>query len=130
MYHSEMVDRWVCARPTERILKSMGSSLKIIFHHLFLRLVFSVYSCYVFLFFYELLSYCSLLYFVLEFFLACIERDSLCCNIFVSSQEVFTRHKFFSNSKLTYTSASSGYPHSREMTELNSEYLESATVST
>ena len=30
---------------------------------------------------------------VLEFFLTCIERDSLCYNIFVSSQELCCRHK-------------------------------------
>ena len=70
---------------------------------------------------------------VLEFFLACIERDSLCYNIFVSSQELSCRHKPISNSKLTNSSASSGSPHSREITDpqpgLNSEYLESATVS-
>ena len=43
----------------------MGSSLKIIFHHLFfLRLVFSVYCCYVFLFFFEIFSDCSLLYII------------------------------------------------------------------
>ena len=43
---------------------------------------------------------------VLEFFLACIERDSLCYNIFVSSQELSCRHKPISNSKLTDPSAS------------------------
>ena len=52
---------------------------------------------------------------VLEFFLTCIERDSLCYNIFVSSQELSCRHKPISNSKLTGPSASSGSPHSREM---------------
>ena len=70
---------------------------------------------------------------VLEFFLACIERDSLCYNTFVSSQELSCRHKPISNSKLTDSSASSGSPLSREITDpqpgLNSEYLESATVS-
>ena len=45
---------------------------------------------------------------VLEFFLTCIERDSLCYNIFVSSQELSCRHKPISNSKLTDPSASSG----------------------
>ena len=30
---------------------------------------------------------------VLEFFLTCIERDSLCFNMFVSSQELSCRHK-------------------------------------
>ena len=34
---------------------------------------------------------------VLEFFLTCIERDSLCYNIFVSSQELSCRHKPISN---------------------------------
>ena len=38
---------------------------------------------------------------VLEFFLACIERVSLCYNIFVFSQELSCRHKHFSNSSLT-----------------------------
>ena len=52
---------------------------------------------------------------VLEFFLTCIERDSLCYNIFVSSQEISCRHKPISNSKLTDPSASPGSPHSREM---------------
>ena len=52
---------------------------------------------------------------VLEFFLTCIERDSLCSNIFVSSQELSCRHKPISNSKLTDPSALSGSPHSREM---------------
>ena len=70
---------------------------------------------------------------VLEFFLTCIGRDSLCYNIFVSSQELSCRHKPISNSKLTDPSASSGSPHSWEMTDtqpgLNLEYLESATVS-
>ena len=53
---------------------------------------------------------------VLEFFLTCIERDSLCYNIFVSSQELSCRHKptCISNSKLTDPSPSSGSPHSRE----------------
>ena len=37
---------------------------------------------------------------VLEFFLTCIERDSLCYNIIVSSQELSCRHKPISNSKL------------------------------
>ena len=54
---------------------------------------------------------------VLEFFLPCIERDSLCYNIFVSSQELSCRHNAISNSKLTDPSASSGSPHSREMTD-------------
>ena len=54
---------------------------------------------------------------VLEFFLTCIERDSLCYNIFVSSQEISCRHKPISNSKLTDPSASSGSPHTREMTD-------------
>ena len=55
---------------------------------------------------------------VLEFFLTFIERDSLCYNIFVSSQELSCRHKptCISISKLTDPSASSGSPHSREMT--------------
>ena len=70
---------------------------------------------------------------VLEFLLACIERDSLCYNIFVSSQYLSGRHKPISNSKLTDLSASSESPHSREMTDpqprLNSEYLELASVS-
>ena len=48
---------------------------------------------------------------VLEFFLACIERDSLCYNIFVSSHELSCRHKPISNSKLTDKSASSGSLH-------------------
>ena len=51
---------------------------------------------------------------VLEFFLTYIERDSLCYNIFGSSQEISCRHKPISNSKLTDPSASSGSPHSRE----------------
>ena len=56
---------------------------------------------------------------VLEFFLTCIERDQLCYNIFVSSQELSCRHKptCISNSKLTDPSASSGSPHTREMTD-------------
>ena len=56
---------------------------------------------------------------VLKFFLTCIERDSLCYNIFVSSQELSCRHKptCISNSKLSDQSASSGSPHSREMTD-------------
>ena len=54
---------------------------------------------------------------VLEFFLTCIERDSLCCKSFVSSQEISCRHKPISNSKLTDPSASSGSPHSQEMTD-------------
>ena len=70
---------------------------------------------------------------VLEFLLPCIERDSLCYNIFVSSQKLSCRHKPIYNSKLTDPSASSGSPHSREMTDteagLNQEYLGSATVS-
>ena len=45
---------------------------------------------------------------VLEFFLTCIERDSLCYNIFVSSQELSCRHKPISNSKLTDPSTTSG----------------------
>ena len=45
---------------------------------------------------------------VLEIFLICIERASLCYNIFVSSQELSCRHKPISNSKLTDPSASSG----------------------
>ena len=53
----------------------------------------------------------------LEFFLTCIERDSLCYNIFVSSQELSCHHKPISNSKLTDLNALSGSPHSREMTE-------------
>ena len=69
---------------------------------------------------------------VLEFFLTCIERDSLCYNSFVSSQELSCRHKPIYNSKLTDPNASSGSPHSRKMTDtqpgLNKEYLESATV--
>ena len=36
---------------------------------------------------------------VLEFFLTCIESDSLCYNIFVSSQELSCRHKPISNHK-------------------------------
>ena len=54
---------------------------------------------------------------VLEFFLTCIERDSLCYNIFVSSQDISCRPKPISNSKPTDTSPSSGSPHSREMTD-------------
>ena len=56
---------------------------------------------------------------ILEFFLPYIERDSLCYNIFVSSQKLSCRHKPIYNSKLTVTdpSASSGSPHSREMTD-------------
>ena len=54
---------------------------------------------------------------VLEFFLTCIERDSLCYNIFVSSQELFCRQKPISSSKLTDPSASSGSPQSWEMTD-------------
>ena len=45
---------------------------------------------------------------VLEFFLTCIERDSLSYNIFFSSQELSCCHKPISNSKLTDPSASSG----------------------
>ena len=45
---------------------------------------------------------------ILEFFRPCIERDSLCYTIFVSSQELSYRHKSISNSKLTDPSASSG----------------------
>ena len=53
---------------------------------------------------------------------------------FFSSQELSCRHKPFSNSKLTDPSASSGIPHSREMTDpqvpgLNSEHLELESVS-
>ena len=52
---------------------------------------------------------------------------------FFSSQELSCRHKPFSNSKLNDPSASSGTPHSREMTDpqpgMNSEYLELETVS-
>ena len=70
---------------------------------------------------------------VLEFFLTCIERDSLCYNIIVSSHELSCGHKPISNSKLTDPSASPGSPHPREMPVtqpgLNYEYLESATVS-
>ena len=54
---------------------------------------------------------------VLKLFLTCIGRDSLCYNIFISSQELSCRHKPISNSKLTDPSASSGSPHSREMTD-------------
>ena len=54
---------------------------------------------------------------VLEFFLTCIERDSLCYNIFVSSQELSCRHKPISSRKLTDPSASSGSPRSPEMTD-------------
>ena len=54
---------------------------------------------------------------VLEFLLPCIERDLLCYNIFVSSQKLSCRHKPIYNSKLTDPSASSGSPHSREMTD-------------
>ena len=54
---------------------------------------------------------------VLEFLLPCIEPDSLCYNIFVSSQKLSCRHKPIYNSKLTDPSASSGSPHSREMTD-------------
>ena len=50
---------------------------------------------------------------VLEFLLPCIERDSLCYNIFVSSQKLSCRHKPIYSSKLTDPSASSGSPHSR-----------------
>ena len=53
---------------------------------------------------------------VLKLFLACIERDSECFNIFVSSQERSCRHTPISNIKLTETSASAGSPHSLEMT--------------
>ena len=49
--------------------------------------------------------------------LPCIERDSLCYNIFVSSQKLSCRQKPIYNSKLTDPSASSGSPHSREMTD-------------
>ena len=165
----------------------MGSSLKIIFDHFFLRLVFSGYCFFVFFFFFEIfISVRICFYFtrsmniitgrrrwvlteesprlttmddnntlavfagyytrslfplpaflsdvagihlgliklneiktpVLEFFLTCIDRDSLGNNIFVSSQELSCRHKptCISNSKLTDPSASSGSPHSREMT--------------
>ena len=45
---------------------------------------------------------------VVEFFLTCLERDSLCYNIFVSAQELSCRHTPISNSKLTDPSASSG----------------------
>ena len=69
----------------------------------------------------------------LEFFMTCIERDSLCYNIFVSWQELSCRHKPISNRKLTDPSASSGSPRSREITDtqpgLNKEYLDSTTVS-
>ena len=65
---------------------------------------------------------------VLEFFLTCIERDSLCYNILVSSQELSCRHKPISKSKLTDPSASSGSPYSREMTDTQPN-LESATNS-
>ena len=54
---------------------------------------------------------------VLEILLPCIERDSLCYNIFVSSQKLSCRHKPIYNSKLADPSASSGSPHSREMTD-------------
>ena len=54
---------------------------------------------------------------VIEFLLSCIERDSLCYNFFVSSQKLSCRHKPIYNSKLTDPSASSGSPHSREMTD-------------
>ena len=54
---------------------------------------------------------------VLEFFLTRIERDSQCYNIFFASQELSCRHKPISNSKLTDPSASSGSPHSLEMTD-------------
>ena len=70
---------------------------------------------------------------VLEFFLACIERDSLCYNIFVSSQYLSCPHKPISNSKQTAQSASSESPHSWEMTDpqprLNSECIKLACVS-
>ena len=69
---------------------------------------------------------------VLEFFLTCIVRDSLCYNTFVTSPELSCHQKPISNSKLTNPSASSGSPRSREMTDtqpgLKREYLESATV--
>ena len=50
-----------------------------------------------------LISFNEIMTPVLEFFLACIERDSLCYNIFVSSQQLSCRHKPISNSnpKLT-----------------------------
>ena len=53
---------------------------------------------------------------VLELFLTCIERDSLCYNIFVSSQEFSCRYKptCISNSKFTDPSPSSGSLHFRE----------------
>ena len=54
---------------------------------------------------------------VLEFLLPYIERDSLCYNIFVSSQKLSCRHKPIYNSKLTDPSVFSGSPHSREMTD-------------
>ena len=54
---------------------------------------------------------------VLEFLLPSIERDSLCYNIFVSSQKLSCRHKPIYNSKVTDLSASSGSPHSREKTD-------------
>ena len=53
---------------------------------------------------------------LLQFLLPSIERDALCYNIFVSSQELACRHKPISNSKLTDPSAISGSPHFREMT--------------
>ena len=53
----------------------------------------------------------------LEFFLTCIDRDSLCYNIFVSSQEFSCCHKPISKSKVTDPSAASGSPRYREMTD-------------
>ena len=70
---------------------------------------------------------------VFEFFLACLKCDSLCHNIFSLHKNFPAVTSLFSNSKLTDPMASSGTPHSREMTDpqpgLNSEYLESETVS-
>ena len=53
----------------------------------------------------------------LECLLPCIERNSLCYNIFVSSQKLSCRHKPIYNSKLIDPSTSSGSPHFREMTD-------------
>ena len=44
-------------------IEKYGLEPQIIFHHVFLRLVFSVYCCYVFHFFFEIFSDCSFLYF-------------------------------------------------------------------
>ena len=53
---------------------------------------------------------------VLEFFLTCIERDSLCYNI-LSIHKSFPAVTSLFQTELTDPSASSGSPHSREMTD-------------